>query len=529
MKLRTKSLIIIMIALFTVLLIGTTSVRATDDLIADIRVLDKNGNDVCYYPPQSGGPGAILNTDKDYTDCIYEMQVDNNYGETIKTDFGTFTFKEKTEHTYYYTCPVKPEDITSRSGELNYTFKATNADTKEVDTLNAWFYFYKVGFENNSNLKVNNEYIIKDGKVVADGSNEKPLSPMVRYYEDTNTLSLGNGKYDVYYSNMGSTFNIEKDEECTYTVFNDDNIKKILEELGFKKDTYMYMYSHNECVDIDKLGQNISEFNEMLEKIKKLGLTLENSGSRGSISFREDTYTMYKNGINFGELDIATYLQYKIIVPNDIEENEIAFLKYATQRIKEYTDKEYSGDKDVTFNKINGSWYDCPILETQVIIQKEYGTPVGNNIYVDGLEQNVNIKVEVKENTKMNNEVKVKGYTNIIGTYELILEGATQLTNPINITFNVGTNYNGKTVYILHQKKDGTYEHFEQVVKDGKITITVNELSPFVLAVKETTNNKGELDETPKTGTTDLIKYILPITLMSAVGIVALRKKKETK
>ena len=96
--------------------------------------------------------------------------------------------------------------------------------------------------------------------------------------------------------------------------------------------------------------------------------------------------------------------------------------------------------------------------------------------------------------------------------------------------------------YILHKKADGTYERFEEKVQDGKVTITVSELSPFVIAVKEkdqtpTTNNtetktdttpttnKGEKDTTPKTGAIDIIGYVLVATILSSVGIVVLKKK----
>ena len=94
--------------------------------------------------------------------------------------------------------------------------------------------------------------------------------------------------------------------------------------------------------------------------------------------------------------------------------------------------------------------------------------------------------------------------------------------------------------YVLHRKADGSYERFEKKIQDGKITITVSELSPFVIAVKENnqapstdqenqdktpTTNKGEKDTTPKTGTIDIIGYVLVTTILSGIGIVALKKK----
>lgn len=167
---------------------------------------------------------------------------------------------------------------------------------------------------------------------------------------------------------------------------------------------------------------------------------------------------------------------------------------------------------------------------------------VSENITVDGLIDGTSITVENKENTEMVTEISKNGYDKIIGSYELKLTGATRLERPIDVTFDVGKEYNGKMAYILHKKADGSYERFEKAIQDGKVTITVSELSPFVIAVKEndqtpTTNNtetktdttpttnKGEKDTTPKTGAIDIIGYVLIATILSSVGIVVLKKK----
>ncbi len=170
---------------------------------------------------------------------------------------------------------------------------------------------------------------------------------------------------------------------------------------------------------------------------------------------------------------------------------------------------------------------------------------IGNNISVSGLLPNVNVKVTQKENNEMITEVNDAGYTKVLGTYELTLTGATSLVNPIDITFDLGTEYNTQMAYILHKKADGSYERFEKQIQNGKVTITVSELSPFVVAVKENiqnennqtstpdqteqdktpTTNKGEKDTTPKTGTIDIIGYVLATTILSGIGIVALKKR----
>lgn len=199
-----------------------SSVYATDStpLVADITIIDSNGNDMSYCPPESGGPGAILNTALDYTNCTYKMSVNNNYGSTIKTDFGTFTFKEKVNNSYIYTCPVTPKDITNKSGEFDLIFKATNVDTEKEETLDAWFLFYTVAYKGNSNLKVGTEDFIKSGSVVKDVLYLE--NGTVVYDESRNTLRLYNYNGEIFYTNMGSTFNIDVAGNCSYTTLTED-------------------------------------------------------------------------------------------------------------------------------------------------------------------------------------------------------------------------------------------------------------------------------------------------------------------
>lgn len=162
---------------------------------------------------------------------------------------------------------------------------------------------------------------------------------------------------------------------------------------------------------------------------------------------------------------------------------------------------------------------------------------VSDNITVDGLIDGTNIEVTNKENTEMVTEISKNGYNKIIGSYELKLTGATSLAKPIDVTFDVGTEYNGLMAYILHKKANGSYERFEEKIQNGKVTITVSELSPFVIAVKENVQeekpstkpeekptSKGEKDETPPTGTIDIIGYVLTTTVLAGIGIVVAKR-----
>lgn len=133
---------------------------------------------------------------------------------------------------------------------------------------------------------------------------------------------------------------------------------------------------------------------------------------------------------------------------------------------------------------------------------------------------------------EMEKQLKDKGITNIIGAYELTAYGNTY--NNMSISFNIGSKYNGKQVTVLHKKNDNTYETLTATVTDGKATITVNELSPFMLALSNTTNTNNtnnptsnkKLDNEPKTGVADYTIFASIVALISLGGIVTLKFKK---
>ena len=143
-------------------------------------------------------------------------------------------------------------------------------------------------------------------------------------------------------------------------------------------------------------------------------------------------------------------------------------------------------------------------------------------------------KVQEKLNKSSSNDI----YMTISNVY--IENGSYE--GKLKLTFNVGEEYNGKNYNVVHMKSENyDFEEFTGIVENGKIEITVDSLSPFGISIfeKETaqeetqtteentnaTTNKGEKDVTPKTGTVDIIGYVLLGTVLSGVGIVALKKK----
>ena len=85
----------------------------------------------------------------------------------------------------------------------------------------------------------------------------------------------------------------------------------------------------------------------------------------------------------------------------------------------------------------------------------------------------------------------------ILGVYDITLTGT--LEGEAQLTFQVGTEYNGKDVIILHYAEDGSYEMYKAAVENGQVTISVSGFSPYVIALDD---ESGTGTKAPQTGDT---------------------------
>ena len=85
---------------------------------------------------------------------------------------------------------------------------------------------------------------------------------------------------------------------------------------------------------------------------------------------------------------------------------------------------------------------------------------------------------------------------------------------PLTLSFEVGEQYNGQTVTLLHAK-NGKLTTYTTVVKNGIATFTVTSLSPFALFAPVTAIDAIGI---PKTG--DSMRYVAIAVL--GMGMVAL-------
>ncbi len=86
----------------------------------------------------------------------------------------------------------------------------------------------------------------------------------------------------------------------------------------------------------------------------------------------------------------------------------------------------------------------------------------------------------------------------VIGAYEIKASG---YSGNLILTFPVDARHNGKQYIVKHKTASGTIQAYRGTVIDGKIVISVSELSPFMIAIKD-----GVL--IPETGAAGLFDYI---------------------
>lgn len=157
-----------------------------------------------------------------------------------------------------------------------------------------------------------------------------------------------------------------------------------------------------------------------------------------------------------------------------------------------------------------------------------YATLVTSNNSLAGAEVITSSDIYVR----MLKRLRDKGYTQVYCAYELSATNTIPVDG-IELTFDMGTANNGKEVMVLHEKKDGKYEEFKDTVKDGKVKIKVKEFSPFMVAMKEKTNNATNntskenrpIDDEPPTGAINYIVIASAIATISLVGIVMVKSK----
>ena len=319
-----------------------------------------------------------------------------------------------------------------------------------------------------------------------------------------------------------------------------------------------------ECEKVFKIIGNYYE-----KQINNKAITVKASSMAGGTDdglnmwTHPTTLSIYLNGKLVDTRDMLSEFAFPVInVPSTISDSELNnYIKnIITKSYKEYGEqitKIEKGTKDVAHIDLPDGYtvYSNRGYESVVIVRKEKVTePVKKE------ETTTKIKLEADTTVIPSNTVLETKEVKEEKTLKVVKESLKEVsnkyvTNDITLTSNnVKIQPNGKVkisipvpndfdktkLAVYRIAEDGTKTKYDTKIDGEYATIETNHFSTYVLAENNVTLNetqntgntqntettiKGEKDNTPKTGSLDIIGYVLVITVVAGIGIVTLKKR----
>ena len=140
------------------------------------------------------------------------------------------------------------------------------------------------------------------------------------------------------------------------------------------------------------------------------------------------------------------------------------------------------------------------------------------------------VDLKVSQAAAQASNTKLTATEKVLASFEVKGEGATN----VKLTFSVGEKYAGATVKVFIQHDNGdTEEKTATVAADGSVTITVDRLSIFTIAVDEATvgttasaDKKDNSAKSPQTGiSTAAVAAVAATAAVAAAGCVVVARK----
>lgn len=275
--------------------------------------------------------------------------------------------------------------------------------------------------------------------------------------------------------------------------------------------------------------------------------------------------SIFYNGYSYGAKEEGIYLKRVIYIPQNTEDTKEAFVAAAQKRINDYLGNssvvvsyggllnslpEGSEDPDYPITS-DGNYYNIKIgsrtykfyivkgTDTQLVEPTYVGLDLGSKIEITSEDSSIPLDTSLTVKNVNDSSIKDKIGTENYKSYDIRLYSDAKsakiekLENgKFTVKIPVPTELNGKELVVYYITTTGEKEEHEVIIKDGYAVFTTDHFSTYTLAEKvsntETTTEKStttEKDETPKTGTIDIISYVLVATFISAIGIIVLKKK----
>lgn len=268
---------------------------------------------------------------------------------------------------------------------------------------------------------------------------------------------------------------------------------------------------------------------------------------------------IFKNGILYKAKTVGNTVMIPVInVPNTISDDKLN--DYVVNLIKN-TYSEYGNHITGITKGANGEYVkeyaNIPNIYT-VNVENECESLIivrKNNNSINLTDSTTDIKLETSEGVIPSNTVLevasiTEGTTyNTVKTalaniskfkiFDITLKSngvAIQPNGKVKISIPVPTEFDKSKLVVYRVEDNGDKTEYAVTVNGDVATFETDHFSTYVLAEKETTqntentNNKTDRkkDDTPKTGTIAGIYFMIPVAIISALGIMAFRRK-ETK
>lgn len=310
----------------------------------------------------------------------------------------------------------------------------------------------------------------------------------------------------------------------------------------------------------DDINYNVIVNEEIFKKNYEVGYYDKFKDSDGNIVIpvyveipNDIVWMAYGTGTHFltakiEEINGKNYFKHDVI----IRYNSMSFEEDFNIEVMDGQDVCYifdngEGEAVVWKRKSNAIVFNRIIVKSETTIKNE-DTNIKLNADTNVIPSNTILEATEIKTEKILNIVKesLKEISNKYISYDITLKSdgvAIQPNGKVKISIPIPSNFDKTKLSIFRISDDGTKIKYDTKVENNFATIETDHFSTYVLAennivanneqdnttTQETTKptqptNKGEKDETPKTGTIDIIGYVLATTILAGVGIVALKK-----
>lgn len=280
---------------------------------------------------------------------------------------------------------------------------------------------------------------------------------------------------------------------------------------------------------------------------------------------------VYSDGMAVGTTKIGLTMNNVLYVSSDTANSDEARIASALKRIEDYlgTTKgititiggtlESLNDDGATWNEhgfiddktcgtnyynvtINDEIYKfaiCKKDESKLETPKYVGSNLESNITITSEDTTIPLDTAITVKSVTSDKIEKTLGTDVYAAYDISLYSnakqvnITKLENgKFGVNIPVPENLKDKDITVYYITDEGEKEEKNTTINDKEniVSFETDHFSTYALAekVSETPKqeDKGEKDESPDTGTVDIIEYVSIITIISALGIIVLRRKK---